>query len=82
MFSSLGTWLCLAGYRDQESLLQAASFVETIQNWQDIVIPVLEEIGFINGFIVQVKLFESVKAYDKRPYSVHLEVVAEGKVGY
>ncbi len=62
------------------SLLQAASFVETIQSRQGITISAPEEIAYRNGFIDKEKLMESAKAYGKSPYGEHLKAVAEGKV--
>ena len=64
------------------SLLQAANFVETIQERQGVVISAPEEIAYINGFIDKEKLSESAKAYGKSPYGEHLKAVAEGKVRY
>ena len=64
------------------SLLQAANFVETIQNRQGIVISSPEEIAYINGFIDRDKLMESAKLHGKSPYGEHLKAVAEGKVRY
>ena len=64
------------------SLLQAANFVEMIQERQGITISAPEEIAFINGFIDREKLMESATAYGKSPYGAHLKKVAEGKVRY
>lgn len=64
------------------SLLQAANFVETIQDRQGIVISAPEEIAYINGFIDREKLMESAEMYGKSPYGEHLRSVAEGKVRY
>ena len=64
------------------SLLQAANFVEMIQERQGITISAPEEIAFINGFIDKEKLLESALAYGKSPYGAHLKAVAEGKVKY
>ncbi len=65
-----------------QSLLQAAEFVEMIQERQGITISAPEEIAFINGFIDRDKLMESAKTYGKSPYGAHLKAVAEGKVRY
>ncbi len=65
-----------------QSLLQAAEFVEMVQNRQGITISAPEEIAYINGFIDKEKLMESAKAYGKSPYGEHLRAVAEGKVRY
>ena len=64
------------------SLLDAANFVEMVQNRQGITISAPEEIAFINGFIGKYKLLESAKVYGKSPYGEHLKAVAEGKVRY
>ncbi len=65
-----------------QSLLQAAEFVEMIQERQGITISAPEEIAFINGFIGKEELMESAKAYGKSPYGAHLKAVAEGRVRY
>ncbi|MCR4702130.1 MAG: glucose-1-phosphate thymidylyltransferase RfbA [Saccharofermentans sp.] len=65
-----------------QSLLQAAEFVEMVQNRQGITISAPEEIAYINGFIDKEKLMESAKAYGKSPYGEHLKAVAEGKFRY
>ena len=65
-----------------QSLLDAANFVEMVQNRQGIMISALEEIAFINGWIDKARLLKSAKAYGKSPYGAHLKAVAEGKVKY
>lgn len=65
-----------------KSLLDAANFVEMIQNRQGITISAPEEIAFINGWIDKLGLLKSVEAYGKSSYGVHLKAVAEGKVKY
>ncbi len=65
-----------------QSLLQAAEFVEMIQNRQGITISAPEEIAYINGFIGKEKLLESAALYGKSPYGEHLRAVAEGKIKY
>ena len=64
------------------SLLEAANFVEMIQNRQGITISALEEIAFRNGFIDREQLLRSAEKYGKSPYGEHLKAVAEGKVRY
>ena len=64
------------------SLLDAANFVEMIQNRQGITISAPEEIAFINGWISKNDLLQSAEAYGKSPYGAHLRAVAEGKVKY
>ncbi len=65
-----------------QSLLQAAQFVEMVQQRQGITISAPEEIAYINGFIDRDRLMESAEAYGKSPYGEHLRSVAEGKIHY
>ena len=65
-----------------QSLLDAANFVEMVQNRQGITISAPEEIAFINGWIDKDGLMKSAEAYGKSPYGAHLRAVAEGKVKY
>ncbi|MBR3023896.1 MAG: glucose-1-phosphate thymidylyltransferase RfbA [Oscillospiraceae bacterium] len=64
------------------SLLDAANFVEMVQNRQGITISAPEEIAYINGWIDKAGLFKSAEAYGKSPYGAHLKAVAEGKIKY
>ncbi len=64
------------------SLLDAANFVEMVQNRQGVTISAPEEIAFINGWIDRSGLLNSAEAYGKSPYGAHLRAVAEGKVRY
>lgn len=63
-----------------DSLLDAAQFVQMIEQRQSITISAPEEIGFINKWVSKDELMESAKKYGKSPYSKHLRAVAEGKV--
>ena len=65
-----------------KSLLQAANFVEMVQERQGITISAPEEIAFINGWIDKEGLLRSARLYGKSPYGEHLMAVAEGKVRY
>ena len=64
------------------SLLQAANFVEMIQERQGITVSAPEEIAFINGWVDKEGLLKSAAMYGKSPYGAHLKAVAEGKVRY
>ena len=64
------------------SLLEAANFVEMVQNRQGITISAPEEIAFINGWIDKEQLLKSASAYGKSPYGEHLSAVANGKIKY
>ena len=64
------------------SLLQAANFVEMIQERQSITISAPEEIAFINRWIDKKQLMHSAEIYGKSPYGQRLKAVAVGKVRY
>lgn len=64
------------------SLLDAANFVEMVQNRQGITISAPEEIAFINGWIDKNELLKSAELYGKSPYGAHLKSVASGRVKY
>jgi glucose-1-phosphate thymidylyltransferase len=65
-----------------DSLLEAAQFVQMIEQRQSITISAPEEIGYINKWVNKEQLMESAKKYGKSPYGRHLRAVAEGKVKY
>lgn len=60
-------------------LMQAASFVETVQNRQGVVISAPEEIAYHNKWIGRELLFEAAERYGNSPYGIHLRDVAQGK---
>ncbi len=62
-----------------DSLMEAASFVQTVQSRQGVVISAPEEIAYNAGWITKEQLLESAKLYGKSPYGEHLNRVAEGK---
>ncbi len=62
-----------------ESLMEAASFVQTVQNRQDVVISAPEEIAYYEKWITKEQLLETAAAYGKSPYGEHLKRVAEDK---
>lgn len=65
-----------------DSLMEASSFVQTIQNKQGVVISAPEELGFFEGWISKEELIESAKLYGKSPYGEHLLRVAEDRLVY
>ncbi|MBQ6119637.1 MAG: glucose-1-phosphate thymidylyltransferase RfbA [Clostridia bacterium] len=65
-----------------DSLMEASSFVQTVQNRQGVVISALEEIAFFEGWITKEQLIESARLYGKSPYGEHLMRVAEDKLVY
>ena len=65
-----------------ESLMQAAVFVEAVQNRQGVVISAPEEIAYQAGWIGQLELREAAALYGKSPYGEHLLRVAENRFSY
>ncbi len=65
-----------------DSLIQAAEFVQMIEQRQGVTISAPEEIAYINKWIDKEKLMESASRYGKSPYGAHLHAVANGKVRY
>ena len=63
-----------------DSLMEASTFVETVQNRQDVVISAPEEIAYHEKWIDKDKLLESAIAYGKSPYGEHLRRVAEDRI--
>ena len=65
-----------------DSLTDASSFVQMIQNRQGITISAPEEIAFNNGWITKEELLASAAKYGKSPYGAHLKKVADGEIRY
>lgn len=62
-----------------DSLMEAASFVQTVQNRQGMVISAPEEIAYRAKWISKEELLKSAELYGKSPYGEHLRHVAEEK---
>lgn len=65
-----------------DSLMEAANFVQTVQNRQGVVISAPEEIAYYEEWINKEELIEAAKFYGKSPYGEHLMRVAENKLVY
>lgn len=63
-----------------DSLMEASTFIQTVQNRQDMVISAPEEIAYHEKWINKGKLLESADAYGKSPYGEHLRRVAEDRI--
>ncbi len=63
-----------------DSLMEASTFVQTVQNRQGVVISAPEEIAYYEGWITKEELLKSAEAYGKSPYGEHLRTVAEDKI--
>ncbi len=65
-----------------DSLMDAATFVQTVQNRQGVVISAPEEIAYHAKWIDKEQLKKAAKLYGKSPYGAHLRRVAEDKILY
>lgn len=63
-----------------DSLMEASTFVQTIQNRQGVVVSAPEEIAYYEKWITKEELIESAKLYGKSPYGEHLMRVAQDKI--
>lgn len=62
-----------------ESLMDAALFVQTVQNRQGVIISAPEEIAYHEKWITKEQLLNTAEMYGKSPYGTHLRRVAEDK---
>ncbi len=63
-----------------DSLMEAASFVQIIQNRQGMVIAAPEEVAYYAKWITKEQLLESALKYGKSPYGEHLKRVADNEL--
>lgn len=63
-----------------DSLMVAASFIQTIQNMQGIIVASPEEIAYRYKMIDKEQLLNAAEKYGKSPYGHHLRMVADGKM--
>jgi glucose-1-phosphate thymidylyltransferase len=63
-----------------ESLLQAANFIQTVQERQGIMISCPEEIAYREGFISRDRLFAIADSYAKNSYREYLFRITESEV--
>ena len=63
-----------------DSLMQAAGFIQTIQNMQGIIVASPEEIAYRYRMIDKEQLLVAAEKYGKSPYGHHLRMVADGKM--
>ena len=61
-----------------ESLMEASTFIQTVQNRQGVVISSPEEIAFYEKWITKEELLKTAEMYGKSPYGEHLKRAAEG----
>ena len=63
-----------------DSLMQAAGFIQTIQNMQGIIVASPEEIAYRYKMIDKEQLLNAAEKYGKSPYGHHLRMVADGRM--
>lgn len=63
-----------------DSLMQAAGFIQTIQNMQGIIVASPEEIAYRYRMIDKEQLLKAAEKYGKSPYGHHLRMVADGRM--
>lgn len=70
------TWLDTGTH---ESLVEATSFVSTVERHQNRKIACLEEIAYNNGWVSKAQLQKSYELYQKNQYGKYLKDVLDGK---
>lgn len=65
-----------------DTLVEAAEFVQVVEQRQGIMISAPEEIAYRHGWITREELLKSADTYGKSPYGEHLHRVADGKIRY
>ena len=65
-----------------DTLVEAAEFVQVIEQRQGIMISAPEEIAYRHGWITREELLKSADTSGKSPYGEHLHRVADGKIRY
>lgn len=63
-----------------DSLMEAASFIRTVQERQGLVISAPEEVAYHEKWITREELMKAAALYGKSPYGEHLKLVAEDRV--
>lgn len=63
-----------------ESLFEASEFVRAVERSQGLLVSVIEDIAFENGWISHEQLVEAANRYGKSEYGKHLRRVAEGRI--
>jgi glucose-1-phosphate thymidylyltransferase len=61
----------------QESLLEAANFIETIQHSQGLMVACLEEIAYRSNWIDDSQLYSAIEKYNNSPYGEYLRKVLQ-----
>ena len=62
------------------SLMEAANFVQIVEERQGVMVSAPEEIAFRNGWVTQEELLRAARKYGKSDYGKHLKNVARGVI--
>lgn len=65
-----------------DSLLEASTYVQMMENHQGVLVSSLEEIAYRKGWISESQVMESIKIYGKSKYGKHLANVIAGRLRY
>lgn len=65
-----------------DALLNAANFIKTVEEFQEIIISAPEEIAYNMRWISKKRLLESAELHGKSKYGEHLRRVASGRILY
>lgn len=63
-----------------ESLFEASEFVRAVERSQGLLVSVIEDIAYENGWISHEQLMEAADRYGKSEYGKHLKRLAEGRI--
>lgn len=63
-----------------ESLFEASEFVRAVERSQGLLVSVIEDVAYENGWITQEQLIEAAERYGKSEYGKHLKRLAEGRI--
>jgi glucose-1-phosphate thymidylyltransferase len=80
MVQQLGRGIAWLDAGTHESLLQAANFIQAVQERQGIMISCPEEIAYRRGFISRDALVEIVRFYQKNSYGEYLQRLIETEI--
>jgi len=62
----------------QDTLMEASSFIRTVELRQGLKVACIEEIAYKNGWIGKSELLNFIEQYDKTEYGVYLKSLVEG----
>ena len=79
LYVTLGRGYAWLDTGTMDTLFEAANFVRTIENAQGILVSVIEEIAFQNGWMSREQLERTYEVYKKNQYGAYLKDILDGK---